>query len=220
MMMSPRAHRTLVWSERALIAAGLACLGWVYVQQHEASSYQRIARDAVARFEPARALPGEGDPSDPDALPHDDPLIGLLEIPKVGLSAAVLEGDDDRALRIAVGHLPDTPLPWDEGNAAFAGHRDTFFRPLKDLQVGDGIRLATRRGEFEYAVRRILIVDPDDLWVLHPDDSNVKLTLVTCYPFHFVGSAPQRFIVHAERRAASRVRPVGDVPLAFGFRRR
>ena len=209
--MSPRARRLLVWIERALMVAGFTCLGVVSVQHYEAASYQRIAKDAVARFEPARALPGEGegDAAYSSASLHDDPLIGLLEIPKVGVSAAVLEGDDEHALRIAVGHLPDTPLPWDEGNAAFAGHRDTFFRPLKDLRVGDGIRLATRRGEFEYVVRRILIVDPSDLWVLHPDDANVTLTLVTCYPFYFVGSAPKRFIVHAERLAESHVQRGG-----------
>jgi sortase A len=124
--------------------------------------------------------------------------IGRLEIPRIGLSVVVAEGDDDNTLKVAVGHLPDTPLPWQEGNTAVAGHRDTFFRPLRRIQAGDEIRFVTRHGTFRYRVSRHAVVDPDALWVLDASPA-AALTLITCYPFDYVGPAPRRFIVHAER---------------------
>ena len=99
----------------------------------------------------------------------------------------------------AAGHLPATALPWESGNAVIAGHRDTFFKPLKDLRDGDEIRMTTTHGTFDYRVTRTQIVEPDDMSVLAPT-SSPSLTLVTCYPFVYVGSAPQRFIVQARLR--------------------
>lgn len=125
-------------------------------------------------------------------------LIGALDIPRLGLSSVVVEGDDDGTLKVAVGHLPDTPMPWEEGNAALAGHRDTFFRALKDVRVGDEIALQTVHGTLRYRVSRTLVVDPGDLWVLDPSPAS-PLTLVTCFPFPYVDRAPQRFVVHAAR---------------------
>ena len=119
-------------------------------------------------------------------------------VPRLKLSTPVIEGDDDSTLDRAVGHLPDTPLPWEDGNSAIAGHRDGLFRPLKDLKVGDEIRFRSTREEFRYKVTRTRIVQPDDVSVLEPR-SRDALTLITCYPFYYVGAAPQRFIVHAER---------------------
>jgi sortase A len=123
-----------------------------------------------------------------------------------------MEGDDEQTLNVAVGHLPDTPLPWQEGNAALAGHRDTFFRPLRRLQDGDEIRLVTPRGTFRYRATRQVVVEPDELWVLDPSPT-AALTLITCYPFDFVGPAPRRFVVHAERivetNEARALSPVG-----------
>jgi sortase A len=101
-------------------------------------------------------------------------------------------------LNVAVGHLSDTALPWEPGNSAFAAHRDTFFRPLKDIKAGDLVRVATPRGLFEYRVRQTTIVNPEDVWVLNATDQQV-LTLITCYPFSYIGHAPQRFVVRAER---------------------
>jgi sortase A len=124
--------------------------------------------------------------------------IGRLEIPRIGLSAVVMEGDDDETLKVAVGHLPDTPLPWQEGNVALAGHRDTFFRSLRYVRTGNEIRLVTPRGTFRYRATRQVVVDPHDLSVLD-HSPRVALTLITCYPFDFVGPAPRRFVVHAER---------------------
>jgi len=133
-------------------------------------------------------------------------LIGRLDIARVKLSVMVVEGDDEETLNVAVGHLPDTPLPWQSGNSALAGHRDTFFRPLKDVRVGDEIVLTSLHGELHYRVERTVIVDPQDLSVLKP---SVKptLTLVTCFPFFYVGHAPRRFVVQA-RRLGAEPRPV------------
>ena len=126
-------------------------------------------------------------------------LVGMLDVPRLRLTTPVIEGDDDRTLQRAVGHLPDTPMPWESGNSALAGHRDGLFRPLKDVKVGDEIRFRTSREEFRYRVTGTAIVKPDDLSVLEPK-SRAGLTLITCYPFYFVGSAPKRFVVHAERQ--------------------
>jgi sortase A len=169
--------------------------------------YQQNARRELAETIAVEKTPASrGDSSGADApgvseaVPPDS-LIGVLDVPRIGLSVAVREGDEDRALDTAVGHLPDTPLPWLNGNAALAGHRDTFFRPLRHLRVGDAIQLSTRHGTLQYRVRRMMVVEPDALWVLNASDG-VSLTLITCYPFTYVGRAPKRFIVQAERASS------------------
>ena len=125
-------------------------------------------------------------------------IIGRVDIPRLKLSAAVAEGDDDKTLGKAVGHLPDTPLPWHRrGNVALAAHRDGLFRSLEGIRLDDDIRIVTSRGEFHYRVTKMHIVDPDDVWVIAPTDTPT-ITLITCYPFSFVGNAPRRFIVKAE----------------------
>jgi sortase A len=103
---------------------------------------------------------------------------------------------------MAIGHLSDTPLPWHDGNSALAGHRNTFFRPLQHIRVGDELRVSTVRGDFRYQVRETMVVGPDEVWVLDPTDRPM-LTLITCYPFNYVGKAPRRFIVRAERTSTS-----------------
>jgi sortase A len=126
-------------------------------------------------------------------------LVGMLDVPRLRLTTPVVEGDDERTLQRAVGHLPDTPLPWEHGNSAMAAHRDGLFRPLKDVRIGDEIHFRTTRDEFRYRVTRTSIVSPDDVSVL-ASRSDTSLTLITCYPFYYVGSAPKRFIVQAERQ--------------------
>jgi LPXTG-site transpeptidase (sortase) family protein len=127
-----------------------------------------------------------------------DNVLALLTIPRLGISTAVLSGDDQATLDLAAGHLPDTPKPWEAGNSAVAAHRDGLFRPLRKVRVGDEVRVQTEHGDFSYRVRETKIVSPDDLSVLAPQGGNT-LTLITCYPFSFVGHAPKRFIVHADR---------------------
>jgi len=130
--------------------------------------------------------------------PAEGAVIGTLSIPRIGLMTVVLEGVTDKDLKIAPGHVPGTAIPGDSGNVSIAGHRDTFFRPLRLIRIGDSIVITTVRGEERYRVESTEIVDPTDVQVLDPTTS-ASLTLVTCYPFYYVGSAPKRFIVHAEQ---------------------
>jgi sortase A len=179
----------------ALVAVGLACLVWVGAEVANEAVFQRTQARALARIADTRA----STPTPSIARPAVGEPIGTLEIPRVGLSAVVAEGDDDATLDKAVGHLPDTVLPWDFGNSALAGHRDTFFRPLKDVRVGDEVRLASPHGTFVYHVTEAFITTPDDIGVLAPR-GKAELTLVTCYPFNYIGAAPKRYIVRAERQ--------------------
>ena len=124
--------------------------------------------------------------------------LAVLRIPKARLRVAVLPGTNDFILNRGVGHIEDTAVPGAAGNAGIAGHRDGFFRALKDIAHGDAIELETLEGLQLYRVEQTWIVKPEDVWVL--DETPVQaLTLVTCYPFYFVGSAPERFIVRAVR---------------------
>ena len=122
--------------------------------------------------------------------------LAVMRIRRLGIEAPVLEGTDDWALNRGVGHIDDTAAPGDKGNSGIAGHRDGFFRALKDVATGDTIELETLHGTEHYSVERSWIVAPEDVSVLDPTPARA-LTLVTCYPFYFVGSAPQRFIVRA-----------------------
>ena len=127
--------------------------------------------------------------------------LAVLRIPKLRLEVAVLPGTDDRTLDRAVGHIEGTAQPGTDGNMGIAGHRDGFFRVLKDIAAGDVLELALRSGVRRFRVERISIVGPDDAEVIAPTARSL-VTLVTCYPFYFVGSAPQRFIVLAAEEPA------------------
>ncbi len=129
--------------------------------------------------------------------------LAVLRVPKLGLEVAVLPGTDDRTLDRGLGHIEDTALPGSDGNSGIAGHRDGFFRGLKDIAAGDTIELDTPDGTDVYRIERTWVVEPEDVSVLDPTPAS-SLTLVTCYPFYFIGSAPQRFIVRAVR--------IGDEP--------
>jgi sortase A len=178
--------RFSVWFERFLIVFGCGCLIAVSVDLVRASSFQYSA---------TRSFEHELLTSAPHATLQDGP-IGRLEIPRLHLSVMIAEGDDEATLAQAAGHLPGTALPWDQGNGVIAGHRDTCFRPLRNVRIGDEIRIATVRGTFDYRVMSLEIVQPDDLSVIAPTSTR-SLTLVTCYPFNYVGPAPRRFIVRA-----------------------
>jgi sortase A len=126
------------------------------------------------------------------------PYIGKLEIPKLDISVMILEGDDGPALLRGIGHIPGTPRPGEPGNTGLAGHRDTFFRHLGQLETHDRLILRTSTDTYEYEVRSIVIVSPNTREVLANSDKEM-LTLVTCYPFYFIGPAPERFVVQALR---------------------
>ncbi len=178
----------------ALTVFGVICLAWFAIATARRSTFQR---QQGAALEHALAEPSAVIDVPASRVPHRG-LVGRLEIPRVHLSAVVVEGDDDATLEKAVGHLPDTAMPWEGGNSALAGHRDTFFRPLQHVQAGDEIRLTSPRGTLVYRVEDTRVVNPDDIGVVAPTPRPV-LTLVTCYPFYYVGSAPKRYVVRAAR---------------------
>ena len=123
-------------------------------------------------------------------------LIGKLVIPRIGISVMVLQGVEEATLRLGAGHVPGTPLPDTEGNVAIAAHRDTFFRKLAGILPSDHIQFSTAAGTFEYVVTSTEIVEPEDTRAME-SRGLPELTLISCYPFYFVGAAPKRFIVHA-----------------------
>jgi sortase A len=130
------------------------------------------------------------------APPGPQLVIGRLEIPRLNLAVMVREGADESTLSRAVGHIPGTALPGNVGNVGLAGHRDTFFRALRNIRADDTIEMQTTAGTYRYVVKSTRIVTPRDVSVLEASGGET-LTLVTCYPFYYVGSAPKRFIVHA-----------------------
>jgi sortase A len=181
------------------LAVAIVCLGLysysylqrVAYQSWESREFDRALESAAVAVTPA---------GDAARSSHhgSGALVGRLSIPRLHLSAMVREGVDRETLLLAVGHIPATALPGQPGNVGVAGHRDTFFRRLKDLRTGDEIRFSTLSGDFKYVVESLTVVEPDDVAVLAPSPQNV-LTLVTCYPFYYVGNAPKRFVVRARQ---------------------
>ena len=126
-------------------------------------------------------------------------ILGRIEIPRIGLSVIVLEGTESRTLKHGVGHIQGTALPGEPGNIGIAGHRDTYFRGLKDVRASDEIQIQTAAGITRYEVDWIQITVPSDVSIVSSATGSA-LTLVTCYPFHYIGAAPERFVVHAHRQ--------------------
>lgn len=183
--------------QSALVIVGTLCVAWYLGVRAEMWIHQSRQE---ARLEQAlattRLAPVEGSPVRTTESPNAA-LVGRIEIGRLGLSTIVEDGSDPATLRVAAGHIRGTPLPWQRGNSAVAGHRDTFFRKLASVAIDDEIRFVTRQGTFRYVVRQILIVQPDQAWVLAPTRRS-RLTLVTCYPFDAIGPAPLRYIVAAD----------------------
>jgi sortase A len=180
----------LQWAQRGLFAGAILMLGYcgfvlanTWMFQHRGKQVLERTRQMRMVSSPAVGLDG---------------LIGHIEIPRLGVSAVVVEGTEESALRRAAGHIEGTAFPGQAGNVGIAGHRDTFFRPLRNIKRDDVIALTTLHGEYRYRVVSTKVVSPSNVAVLNPDGHEI-LTLVTCYPFYFVGSAPERFIVRAER---------------------
>ncbi|HUB58897.1 MAG TPA: class D sortase [Candidatus Micrarchaeia archaeon] len=184
-----------------LILAGflaLSAVGFVWAQ---ARVFQR---DASQRFDLAAArsssevtAPARISAAGTSQTASVGSVVGKLEIPRIGVSAIVLEGADAATLRKAVGHIPGTAMPDQPGNVALAGHRDTFFRALRNIRKDDLITFKTLSGPHNYRVEYFEVVKPEDVGVLK-NTGRPTLTLVTCYPFYFIGSAPKRFIVRAD----------------------
>jgi sortase A len=211
-------NRGLIWMRRLLLLLGLAGVGfytYTYVDQYVYQSYanwafdQEIAGNTVTFWDYVRQVAGMSQtmPAEKSAgLPKTAPeihrpapgeLLGRVTIPRLNMSAVVLEGVDDATLRRSAGHVPSTALPGESGNFSIAAHRDTLFRPLKDIRVGDEVQFETAQKNLVFHVVSTKIVKPTDVSVLAPEGDSRLMTMITCYPFYYVGSAPKRFIVMA-----------------------
>ncbi len=207
--------RSFSWLERLLLFSGILLTSvfvtnWVYSAVYSHASVQSfwVSRASAQAAVKVDSPPQSGLPDlrlwsekrikayEASLLVNVAPPLGVLDIPSLQLKVPILEGTDDLTLDRGVGHITGTAWLSDGGNIGIAGHRDGFFRALKDIHVGDTIDLHSQQGSTHYLVDEIQIVSPDDVSVLEPRAKS-SLTLVTCYPFYFVGSAPLRYIVHA-----------------------
>jgi len=183
--------RALLWIQRFLFAAGLVILGvcgaaWLDSRLRQAEGNREL--DRILSRKATTAAPGI-------AIP-DGGLIGRVEIPKLHLSAVVFQGADASVLDHGIGHVGSTALPGQPGNVVLAAHRDTFFRSLRNIRKGDLVTVTTESGPRNYQVDSTEVVTPTETSVLDPT-AKPTLTLITCYPFYYVGHAPKRFIVRA-----------------------
>ena len=170
--------------ERCLWALGILAIGYCAFIGVKAERSQTQGRHELER------------PSHSVVMPRTGDVVGELQIPRLGLSTVVFEGSDDDVLDRGAGHLTGSALPGDRGNAVLAAHRDTFFRPLRNVRVGDTVRIRAPNRESVYVVESTTVVEPHDTYVLDAT-SRPALTLITCYPFRYVGPAPERFVVRA-----------------------
>lgn len=215
------------WVEGILLVAGLVCAGWFgynWIAMETDQLWSNYVLDAGLRGEDptlsgfvagmlsrdgrqpasdsAREMPRAAPPPplvNPQLSEGDS--VGRIEIPRLGIAALVRQGVEEKTLARAVGHVPYTALPGQPGNVGIAAHRDTHFRNLRDVKEGDTIRMVTPAGTFDYEVNSLRIVYPRDVEVLDPTPEP-SMTLITCYPFNYVGHAPRRFIVSARQLGA------------------
>lgn len=204
------AVRPLQWLQRLLLIAGAGALIWCAVVVGDGLLAQRRAARslemATAVEELTRSIPAPSTasaPMPPAVTSRQTPMtigdaIAALSIPRVQLSAVVLHGADARTLRRGPGHLERSALPGETGNIVIAGHRDTFFRPLRHIRIADDIFLETGKRRYHYRVTSLRVVGPREVSVLAPTRDET-MTLITCYPFRVLGEAPDRFIVRATR---------------------
>jgi sortase A len=186
-----------------LFLSGAIALGYFVFILGGAHLYQR---NAELNFEKSTPAPGV---EVAERLVAPGFPFARFEIPRLNVNVMVIEGDSDDELSHGAGHVPGTALPGNVGNVGIAAHRDTYFRPLRDIRVGDILVLKTAGTTYEYAVKSTEIVAPDQSEVLNRTKDR-QLTLVTCYPFYYIGSAPKRFIVHASEIEEDQTATVGQ----------
>jgi sortase A len=224
-----RESRMLRRAQLVALLAGVLALSYSafvyldasYFQARQSSSFDR----ALGAKRPSRwalllsRLTGHAFDASKPRFPVGIPgsVIGRLEIPRLRISTMVAEGDSTWVLQRAVGHVPGTALPGMSGNIALAAHRDTFFRVLRGIRLHDQIHFTTLGGNYQYEVELIEVVPPTETKVLDQTGAP-ELTLVTCYPFSYIGSAPDRFVVRAReiaRQPADPQKNAGVRPVAL-----
>jgi sortase A len=204
---TPRFSEILKLAEISLWVVAVASIGYFSVAYAGAAVHQRRAKAILSATRVQNGLAPQGDSAGTVPSPisattaegsaaPDYGVLGTIEIPRLNISSVVEEGVDSSTLWEAVGHLPGTAQPGQNGNSALASHRDTYFRGLDEVQIGDLIVFRSPTANFRYRVESTRIVDADATDAL-PDSATPTLSLITCYPFHYVGSAPKRFIVTA-----------------------
>ncbi|HUK13148.1 MAG TPA: class D sortase [Thermoanaerobaculaceae bacterium] len=208
-------RRAAILVHRGLIATAMLCLGtWTAVKVYAFVSFERnqsLLGRLVEQRESGRIPRGLPGGSGYVAAPPGS-LLGRIDIPRIGVSAMILEGTGERWLEQGAGHVPGTALPASDGNAVIAGHRDSFFRGLSRIDLADVITVTTPAATRRYAVDSYTIVDPSDVAVMAPS-TTAQLTLITCFPFNYIGPAPHRFVVRAHAIALDRGAGI-DLPLA------
>lgn len=194
--MSTATRSLLRGIELLLLAVGGVLVVWCWVVLLQLFYTQHMPVPEPEPVEATQTLPGDGGSVRAVPLPTRGDWLARLEAPSVQMQTTVLEGTDNGTLNRGAGHIEETPLPGQIGNIGIAGHRDTVFRALRNIQIGDPLALTTRDRVYHYRITATTIVDPSDVHVLNPT-VDPTLTLVTCYPFEFLGHAPRRFIVQA-----------------------
>jgi sortase A len=190
-----RGRLFLRWMRRFLIVTGALAVSYValamlYAKVYQEAAGNRLEKQIYAHEQQTANLTSVDD--------KEGDVLGRIEIPRLGVKVAILEGTSAQIMRLGVGHIAGTALPGEPGNIGIAGHRDTYFRALKDIRANDEIQIQTATGLSKYEVDSVQIVAPGDTGVLAASAESA-VTLVTCYPFYFIGAAPKRFIVHARR---------------------
>jgi sortase A len=179
----------LQWTQRMLFACAVLLLGYCAFVLVDGWTFRDREGRELAQFRPDRGA---------SLQPVSDGLMGRIAISRLGVSVIVMEGVGNTTLGRTARHIPGTALPGQAGNIGIAAHRDTFFLPLRNIRQSDIITMTTLSGAYRYRVVSTKVVNPSDVSVLESDGSEI-LTLVTCFPFYFIGAAPKRFIVRAER---------------------
>jgi len=190
-----------------LLLVAIGSFGLIVLQLARMQLAQRDLRQQLAEIMLQKEELGEFGYELPDTLDPQLPrefgdLVGRIEIPRVELDVMALEGVRDYLLDKGVGHFPETPFPGLGGNTVFAGHRDTFFRQLRNVVENDTVHITMPWGRYSYAVDSIFVVNPEDVWVLDQRGQEL-LTMITCYPFDWLGPAPRRIIITAQPVAGS-----------------
>ena len=192
-------NRRWRYAQSMLLLSGVGLVGysgWSYLDQfiHQGAERSTFELAREQRRIPALPIPAE-------------PFKAKLVIARLNLTTMIEEGVGEDTLRHAAGHIPLTAMPGQLGNIGVAAHRDTLFRKLKGIRTHDRIVLSTLTKDYRYEVMATAIVRPDDLSVLAPTVGEKTLTLITCYPFYFIGPAPKRFVVQARQTAETSPSP-------------